>query len=262
MWSKSTAALALVCGAMLVPPAPESLVPVRHPQGALHGYLVLRTLQGEIVADGDSIQSVNKGLVTNRTVFRFRDGSIDDEQAVFSQNGVFRLASYHHEQRGKSFPQPITMDIDMSAGRVVVRSTDGKGKPTVDDQRMTLPSDVCDGMVVTLLQNADAKSLPLTLSFVAATPSPRLVKFVISRAGTTRFYVGAVAKTATEFLIKTDVGLLTGFFARLFGKMPPDAHVWIDEADVPGFVKSEAPMTAAGGLMRIELTSPRWQGER
>jgi hypothetical protein len=58
-----------------------------------HGFLVLRTLQGKDVADGDLGQVVHGDRVSRRLVFHFKDGSIQDESVVFSQRGTFRLLS-------------------------------------------------------------------------------------------------------------------------------------------------------------------------
>ena len=82
---------------------PADPVPVRHPQGSSHGFLALKTLNGKSIAIGDATQIVQGDRVTSRVIFRFRDGSIDDDVTVFSQRGVFRLISDHHIQRGPSF---------------------------------------------------------------------------------------------------------------------------------------------------------------
>jgi hypothetical protein len=46
-------------------------VAVRNSEGALHGFLVLRSLAGARLADGDLIKTVARGVVTSRLVFRF-----------------------------------------------------------------------------------------------------------------------------------------------------------------------------------------------
>src|ERR1700687_1107604 len=106
--------LIVVCGVTVCfAAAPTAqLVPVRHVQGTQHGFVVLRSLDGTTVADGDSIQTVRGGQVTPRTVFHFRDGSLYDETAVFSQRGAYRLLSYHLVQLGRTFDPPLTLDID------------------------------------------------------------------------------------------------------------------------------------------------------
>ncbi len=66
-------------------------VPVRHIEGTVHGFLVLRTQQGETLAAGDLIQIVRGDRLISELVFHFKDGSVDDEVTVFSQKGNFRL---------------------------------------------------------------------------------------------------------------------------------------------------------------------------
>jgi hypothetical protein len=256
----AAAALALSFGALLCVAASSSpqLVPVRHPQGSLHGFLVLRSLDGTVVADGDVLQSVAGDQVTARTLFHFRNGSVDDETAVFSQHGTYRLLSDHLVESGPTFEHPLSMDFDVAHGRVIVRTKDDRGADKVDDETMPLPADLANGLLTTLLGDVDTAQLPLTVSFLAATPAPRLVKLVITKAGSARFLVGDTARTATDYLVKTDIGGLTGVLAAVFGKQPPDAHVWIMGGDEPVFVKSEAPMYPGGPILRTELASPQW----
>ena len=70
----------------------------------MQGFLVLRTLEGKPLADGDLIQTARGATVTSRLVFRFTDGSIHDETAVFSHRGQFRLLSDHLVKKGSAFP--------------------------------------------------------------------------------------------------------------------------------------------------------------
>ena len=50
-------------------------------------------------------------------MFRFKDGSRHDETAVFSERQQFRLVRDHLIQKGRSFPRPIDMTIDVARGR-------------------------------------------------------------------------------------------------------------------------------------------------
>lgn len=121
----STSLAVLVACAALVQPAVTSAqaVAVRHPQGTLHGFLVLRTLKGDALADGDVIQVVRGNRVTTQMVFHFKDGSVHDETAVFSQDRSFRLISDHLVQKGPAFQHPIDVLINGSTGQVTVHST-------------------------------------------------------------------------------------------------------------------------------------------
>src|SRR5215831_5432597 len=70
-------------------------IPVRHAEGLVHGFLVLSTLEGKVLADGDLIQVAHGDQVTSELIFHFRNGSIHDETAVFSQRSTIRLVSDH-----------------------------------------------------------------------------------------------------------------------------------------------------------------------
>src|SRR5580704_17621916 len=99
-FSTSLAVLA-ACATLINPGATSAqAVAVRHTQGTLHGCLVLRSLKGDTLADGDVIQIARGNRVTTQLVFHFKDGSVHEETAVFSQNGTFRLLSDHLIQKG------------------------------------------------------------------------------------------------------------------------------------------------------------------
>src|SRR5437667_6996442 len=127
---------------------------------------------------------------------------------------------------------------------------------------MELPLDLANGMMITLLKNVRADALPSSVSFVAATPKPRLVKLVISAAGTEPFSVGGSPRRALHYVVKVDIGGLSGLLAPLLGKQPPDSHIWILSGEAPAFVKSEATLFLGGPLWRTELVSPVWPRSR
>jgi len=230
-------------------------VAVRHPEGVVRGFLVLRALDGSVLANGDMIQSSRGDRVTTRLVFHFRDGSLQDETAVYSERGRFQLLSNRLVQSGPSFPHPMEVSIDATSGRVTVRHSD-EGKEKFIDERMELPSDLANGMTLTLLKNIAPDVASTTLSMLAATPKPRLVKLVITRAGVEPFSVGRASYRATRFNVKVEIGGLAGLLAPLVGKQPKDASVWIIGGESPGFVRSESQFYQGGPLWRIELASP------
>jgi hypothetical protein len=236
-------------------------VAVRHAEGLVHGFLVLRSPEGAILASGDLIQVARGTRVTSRLVFHFKDGSLHDETAVFSQRGHFQLLSDHLVQKGPSFERPLDMTIDRPRGQVTVRYMDD-GKEKVEVEQMELPLDLANGMIITLLKNVRPDALPPRVSFVAATPKPRLVKLVISAAGTEPFSVAGSGRRAMHYVVKVDIGGLSGLLAPLLGKQPPDSHVWILGGEAPAFVKSEAALFLGGPMWRTELVSPVWPRSR
>jgi hypothetical protein len=232
-------------------------VAIRHAEGLVHGFLILRTLDGTPLADGDLIQTARGDRVTTRLVFHFKDGSIHDETVVYSQGQRFRLISNHLVQKGPAFPQPLDMAIDGSSGDVTVRYADG-GKQKVETEHIDVPPDLANGLIPTLLRNVGTGGPPKTVSFVVPTPKPRLVKLAITVAGNEPFSTGGAVRKATHYVVKVEIGGISGLLAPLVGKQPPDSHVWILGGEAPAFLKSEQPLYFGGPLWRIELVSPVW----
>src|SRR6266571_9267079 len=122
----------LACATMLHPNALfADMIPVRHTEGLIHGFLLVLTFEGKALADGQMTQDAQGDRVTNHLIFRFKDGSIYEDTTVFSQRGTFRLLSDHLSLRGSSFKQPVDTWIDASTGEVKVRYTEHKGKEKV-----------------------------------------------------------------------------------------------------------------------------------
>jgi hypothetical protein len=233
-------------------------VGVRRAEGLVHGFLLLSTLDGKPLADGDLIQVSVGHRVTSQLVFRFKDGSIHDETAVFSQRGNFQLVSYHLMQTGPAFHEPMDVAIEVSSGQVTIRYTDDKGREKVTTDKMKLPPDVANGLVSILLKNVVPNGRLPIMSIVAATPKPRLVKLAITAQGEEPFAVGGSRRTAMHYVLKVQIGGVSGMIAPLLGKQPPDIHVWILTGEAPAFVKSESQLYSDGPIWRIELASPVW----
>jgi hypothetical protein len=248
----------LVSGALLQQGALlAELVAVRHREGTVRGFLALRTTEGKTLAAGDLIQTVQGDRLVSRLVFHFKDGSVDDETTVFSQRGNFRLISDHHVQKGPSFPHPMDVMIDASKGQVTVRSTDG-GKEKVEMEHLDLPPDLANGLLLNLLKNIRTDAAETKVSYVAATPKPRLVKLAIKPQGEETFRVAGARHRATRYDVKVELGGLTGVVAPLIGKQPEDIHVWILGGKAPAFVRMEGQLYQGGPIWRIDLTSPVW----
>lgn len=229
-------------------------VAVRYPEGLVRGFLVLREPGGPVLANGDLLQTSRGERVTSRLVFHFRDGSLQDETAIYTEHGRFQLVSDHLVQRGPAFPHPMEVSIDTASGRVTVRHRDGGEEKSIEE-RMELPPDLANGMTLALLKNVDP-AVATTWSMLVATPKPRLVKLHVARAGVEPFSVGSAAYKATRFTLRIEIGGIAGLLAPLLGKQPKDASVWIIGGDAPGFVRSESQFYAGGPLWRIELASP------
>lgn len=235
----------------------DQLTAVRYPEGSVHGFLMLRTLEGKVLASGDLIQSLHGDRVATQLVFHFKDGSLDDETAVFSQHGTFRLISDHHIQKGPAFPKPADVFINASTGQVTVRYIE-KGREKVKTNHFDLPPDLANGIVFILLKNILRGAKEMKVSYVGADPAPRLVHLSITPEGEETFSIGDAHRKAIRFRAKAEIGGTAGKIAPFIGKQPADTTVWISAGEVPTFVKSEGPAYVGGPIWRIELTSPLW----
>jgi hypothetical protein len=255
---RGCARLSLLAIVLLQPgDLPAEPIPVRYLEGTIHGFLAVRTLDGKILGSGDLTQTVRKNEVVSRLVFCFQEGSVDNETATFSQQRDFRLISDHHVQKGPSFPHPTDVSIDAPTGQVTVRYTD-KGSEKVETKHLDLPPDLANGIILDILKNIPANTAETKVSYVAATPKPRLVKLSIIPHGEDKFGVVGAPYKATVFVLKVELGGLTGVIASLIGKQPPDTRVWVVASGTPAFVKAEQSLYPGGPVWRIEMTSPAW----
>src|SRR5437773_5328468 len=249
-------AILLACAAMLQPNALfADTIPVRHTEGLIHGFLVVRTLEGKDLAADQMTQDARGDRVTNHMIFRFKDSSIYEDTTIFSQRGTFRLLSDHLILRGPSFKQQVDTSIDASTGQVKVRYTEDKGKEKVIAQRMELPPDLANGLLFTLVKDVKPSVPRTTVSMVATTPKPRLVKLAILPNGEEPFTIGSFRHKAMHYVVKMEIGGVTGFLARLMGKQQPEMHVWVLGGEAPAFVKAEGPFYVGGPIWRIQLAS-------
>jgi len=251
--------LASLLVGVLLQPGSLSAEPiaVRYKEGSVHGFLSLRTLEGKVLATGDLIQTIKGERAISRLVFHFKDGSIDEETAVFTQRGHFRLIRDRHIQRGPMFPKPTDVLINASTGQVTVRYKD-KGQDKKETEHMDLPPDLANGIILNVLKNISPDTKETKLSYVADAPKPRLVKLSIRPQGEETFSVANARRQAIRFAVKVELGGITGIIAPLVGKQPADTMVWISTGEVPAFVKSEGPLYLGGPIWSTEMTSPVW----
>lgn len=249
-----SAAPVLVFSALLLPiPLSAEQVPVRHMEGLLHGFLALLTLDGKRLADGDMTQIAKGDRVSSHLTFRFRDGSIYEETTEFSEQGVFRLLLDHLVERGPSFNHPMDTLLDASTGQITVRYRAKNGKEEVISERQDLPLDVANGLLFTILKDIQPSEPKTTVSFVAATPKPRLVKLEIAPQGKEQIKSGNIVHQTVRYDVKVTIPGVAGTLAHLLGKQPPDTHIWILTGVAPVFVKFEGPLYQGGPIWRVEV---------
>ena len=232
-------------------------IKVRHAEGTLHGFLALSTEQGQVLADGDLIEVVHGDRVNSHLTFHFKDGSLDDETAEYTQRGVFRLISDHHIQKGPYFPHPLDMTIDVAKGIVVTRAA---GKDSKDEvTKIKMPADLYNGLVIPVIKNISPDAGETRVSMIVAAPKPRVVTLNMMPQAPGTFYLAGMARKAMVYEIKIEIGGLAGVIAPIIGKQPPRISIEIFGGELPAFLRESGPLFEGGEMLTISLIGPTWK---
>jgi len=241
--------------ALSIPIPAADQVPVRQKEGLTHGFLSLRSLDDKKLAAGESTETTQGDIITNHLVLRFRDGSLYEDTSEFSQKTRFRLLKDHLVQKGPSFKQPMETWIDAGSGQVIVRYKTKDGKDHELKQNLALPPDLANGMLFTVIKDIHPQAPLTTLSYLATTPKPRIVKIEISPVAKERL-TASRDDQAEVYDLKFKIGGVRGILAHLAHQQPPDTHVWVLRTGAPTFIKSEGPLYDGGPIWRVEVVSP------
>jgi hypothetical protein len=234
-----------------VSPAEAASVHVNHREGTSHGFLVVRSADGQVLASGELVQTVSGDRVNSEMTLYFKDGSVYDETAVYSQDKDFRLLTHHLRRTGPSFPDADDQLIDTASGSVTTQSLkDGANKPEV--HHMKLPDDLANGLIVTLLKNISADT-EITVPMLAGSSKPRVVQLTMRSEGREEFSVEGRAISAIHYIVHTTIGGVAGAMASVLGKQPPDAHFWIVRGKAPTFVRASTPLYEGGPIWTVGL---------
>jgi len=232
-------------------------IPVKEKQGTMHGFLVLKSAEGKIIAMGTEINTVEGNRVRSRTTFHFRDGSIDDEVSAFTQEGAFHLVSDHHIQKGPSFPEPMDLSINLPAKTVSWREIK-HGKAERHTEHMDLPPDLANGMISLIVQNFPVGAPELKVSYLAGSSKPRVVKLSTKADGEETFRVGGGSGHSKKYKIHVEIGGLAGMVAPLLGKQPSDMEMWVTSGEAATFLKMVGPLYEKGPIWTMQLAAPVW----
>jgi hypothetical protein len=232
-------------------------VEVRYLEGVTQGFVILSSLDGTKVAQGELRQvSTGSDRLVSRLTFRFLDGSLHDETVVFSQKTVFALVSYRLVQRGPSFPVAMDISLNGESGQYTVRQTERGHSERMFTGHLDLPADTYNGMATVVLKNWERR-MNETIHMVGFLPEPKVFEIQITEVEIERISAGGVKKQTIHYTLKPKLGWFLRNLAFLFGSAPPEYHLWILKEDVPAFIRFEGPLYPEGPTWRIEPMSPR-----
>lgn len=224
---------------------------------------MLKDTQGRTLAYGDLIQVAHGNRVTSRFVFHFRDGSVDDDTTTYTQQRTFHLVRDHRVQKGPSFPKPSDITIDCASGTVTSRKMGNDGKVEAEIQKLDIPLDVANGMMLPLMNNISFNVSETDLSYIATSNSrSRVIQLAIRPSGPESMLIAGSHRQAMEFTIEIRLGGVAGVIAPVIGKQPDDLHIWVLGGRVPVVVAEEGQLYEGGPIWRIELVSPTWPSHK
>ena len=258
---KSVSFLAIsIIGAILCASSYATPVAVKFREGVIHSFVIVSSMDGQTIGHGELTQ-VPKGrdLVERRLIFRFKDGSVHDERAAFTQQDVFTLTSYRLTQRGPVFPEQLDAAVDRRTGEYKVISREHNEKEELLTGYLEdIPGDVSNGIVVAMLNNIP-KGTNQIVSTLIFTPKPKVVPLHLLFVGNQSLQVGGRAINVKRYAFEPELGTVQTLLGKMFGKPPLYFRYdcWILDDDVPGFVRFDGRLQVKAPIMRIEMASPR-----
>ena len=242
----------LLAIALCRPAAHAEQITVKHVQLPMHRFMVARSESGQIIADVEFSQAVQGDQVTMHVIYRFVDGSIDDEETTYMQQGTFRLVRDHHVQIGPFFSKPLDFSVDASTDMLTSR-TDKNGKIHVESKHMHLPDDLANGIVGTLLLNVPHNTTPFRVGMLTPVAGGRLIRLLISSEDEQTVHLAGQSVKATVFRVHPELGGIVSLIARLLGLQPKDVMVWVLEGEEPAVAVVVGQLGGSGPVVSADL---------
>ena len=243
----------LLAIALCRPAAHAEQITVKHVQLPMHRFMVARSEAGQIIANVEFSQAVQSDQVTMDVIYRFVDGSIDDEETTYTQQGSFRLVRNHHIQKGPFFTKPVDFTVEAATGLVTSRTIEKNGKMHVESKHINLPDDLANGFVGTLLLNVPHNTAPFRVGMLAPVGGGRLIRLLISPEEEQTVQLSGRSLKATVFRVHPELGGIVSVIARLLGILPKDVMVWVLEGEEPAVAVVVGQLGGSGPVVSADL---------
>jgi hypothetical protein len=235
------------------PVARAEQITVKHIQLPMHRFMVARSDAGKIIANVEFSQAVQGDQVTMHVIYRFVDGSIDDEETAYTQQGTFRLVRNHHVQKGPFFTKPVDFTVEAASGIATNRTVDKDGRVHVQSKHLSLPNDLANGFVGTLLLNVPPTVSPFRVSMLVPVAGGRLIRLLISPDSVQTVQLSGQSLKATVFRVHPELGGFVSVIARLLGLQPKDVMVWVLQGNEPAVAVVVGQLGGSGPVVSADL---------
>jgi hypothetical protein len=242
------AVLALLPAAAIAAP-----VAARRRQEPMHQLLVVKSADGKVIANGEEICTADGNRIRSDLVFRFLDGSLDEQITIFTQDQVFRLINDRHVQKGPSFPTSLDFTVDVPSSTVTWHQQKS-GRDKVYSEHVALPDDVANGLIPLLAENVAPGSAGLQVSWIAVALRPILVTITVQPDPSPA--PASAPSHAQRLLLHPELHGLAWLVAPLLDKQPADLHFSVSDDPQPSFLRVVGPFYQGGPVWTVENVGP------
>ena len=110
-----------------------------------------------------------------------------------------------------------------------------------DVTKIKMPADLYNGLVIPVIKNISPDAGETKVSMIVAAPKPRVVTLNMMPQAPGTFYLAGMARKATVYEIKIEIGGLAGIIAPIIGKQPPNISIEIFRSELPAFLRETRP---------------------
>lgn len=220
--------------------SPAAAVELRWPEGTLRGFPVLRDRSGEVLANSNLSQWIERGNLQVKVVHEFRDGRRIEEQAEFAQQPELRQLRWSLiEQRGDEVMRRFEANLEAKSATAQKLE---KGKLNRWDESIDIePGRTFAGVgflyaVKNLRERLQAGD-HIQLTAVAFTPKPRTATVTVSFDAVEKLTLGGRAFEADRYTIHPEIPAIAHLFVKT-----SDQHLWFYKPSPPGLLRAELPL--------------------
>ncbi|HXN81720.1 MAG TPA: hypothetical protein VN883_04535 [Myxococcales bacterium] len=213
-------------------------VELRYPPGDLHGFPSMQDESGALIADGELTQRKHGSRLVVHATWRFRDGRVVVEDAVFALRPQLAQQSFRFvESRGKT--ELRRFEVDFRSRKAYAQKLEGTEHKRWDDTLDLEPGKAFTGfgtaLAVSQLRDSLAKKDAVAeLTFVAFTPGPRTVTLEVSRRQGERVRAAGRELRADLYTLHPKIPFPISIFVH-----PKDARLWFSHGAPPALLRAE-----------------------
>jgi hypothetical protein len=221
-------------------------------EGSAHGFPALRSIDGELLAQGEFLQRVEGDHLRRTIHYTFGVGHWVEETSSLRQDPELVQESWTWQEVRDGIVER-RFEIDFAAGTAAAeKREDGRVKRW--SARLDLqPGLAFAGSAFSLALGRERERLQrgehVELQGVGFLPKPKAATLEVSYVGLERMTMGDRTVFGEHYLLHPKIPAVLRLFVD-----PPDANLWLTSPQPSAFLRWEGPMAEAGDpIVRVDL---------